>query len=202
MQRKFTFSALVFDAESGELTRNGVKLRVPDQAARILAILLDRAGTVVAREDLRRSLWPTGEVLDYDHSINNSISQLRDVLRDDSRTPRFIETIPKRGYRFVADVRTSPLHVDDRNAASEAEDAESLHAQPPVAGSTAARSSSSVLSASALKPESGSPRAFWQLRWLPTAAIVLAVCGAAVFLASPRRPAAHRDDVYIGIAPF
>ena len=101
MGRKFVFSALVFDAESGELTRNGFNLRVPDQAARILTILLERPGQVVTREDMRRSLWPAGEFVDYDHSINNSISQLRDVLRDDSRTPRFIETIPKRGYRFL-----------------------------------------------------------------------------------------------------
>src|ERR1700722_4301810 len=119
MGRKFVFSALVFDTESGELTRNGFNLRVPDQAARILTILLERSGQLVTREDLRRSLWPAGEFLDYDHSINNSISQLRDVLRDDSRTPRFIETIPKRGYRFVAEVRTlSVPSLDPASAAN------------------------------------------------------------------------------------
>src|ERR1700722_12817327 len=117
MGRKFVFSALVFDTESGELTRNGFNLRVPDQAARILTILLERSGQLVTREDLRRSLWPAGEFLDYDHSINNSISQLRDVLRDDSRTPRFIETIPKRGYRFVADVKIAPDLANDPNSA-------------------------------------------------------------------------------------
>ena len=181
MGRTFVFSALVFDAESGELTRNGSKLRVPDQAARILTILLERSGQLVTREDLRRSLWPAGEFLDYDHSINNSVSQLRDVLRDDSRTPRFIETIPKRGYRFLADVKITPDLANDSNPIIE----RSEESKPDRPIETPERPSS------------------WRWRWLPTvAAAVVVVLGVVAFVISHKTPLAHRQDTYIGIAPF
>jgi DNA-binding winged helix-turn-helix (wHTH) protein/TolB-like protein/tetratricopeptide (TPR) repeat protein len=84
--------------------RNGRKLRIPEQAAQLLTILLERAGTLVTRDELRQLMWPNGEYLDYDHSISNAINQLRNILRDNSRAPTFIETMPKRGYRFLAPV--------------------------------------------------------------------------------------------------
>lgn len=202
ISRRFVFSALVFDAESGELTRNGVKLRVPDQAARILTILLERGGTVVPREELRRSLWPTGEFLDYDHSINNSISQLRDVLRDDSRTPRFIETIPKRGYRFLADVKTSLELGDDSSPAPERRNEESVPVGP--AELTPGDDSKGVLPKSAQAAEVRSPRPQVLLKsaWLLTSAIVLVVLASVAFVARRESPPPQSKDVYIGIAPF
>jgi DNA-binding winged helix-turn-helix (wHTH) protein/Tfp pilus assembly protein PilF len=181
MGRKFVFSALVFDAESGELTRNGFNLRVPDQAARILTILLERPGQVVTREDMRRSLWPAGEFVDYDHSINNSISQLRDVLRDDSRTPRFIETIPKRGYRFLADVRIVPDLANDPNPALE-------------------RGEESRTDRLVETPAEQHSR--WRWKWLPTVAGVVMVLGIVAFVINRKAPLTHRQDTYIGIAPF
>ena len=104
--RTFAFSAFVFHTETGELLRAGKRLRIPDQAARLLALLLENPGSMLTRDQLKAALWPEGEVLDYDHSIHRVISQLREILRDrSSKSTQLIETLPKRGYRFVAPVR-------------------------------------------------------------------------------------------------
>jgi DNA-binding winged helix-turn-helix (wHTH) protein/Tfp pilus assembly protein PilF len=166
---------------------------VPDQAARILSILLERAGELVTREDLRCSLWPTGEFLDYDHSINNSVSQLRDVLRDDSRTPRFIETIPKRGYRFLADVKATPEVAHDSISSAETNE------------ESATGRAGSILPGSGpvVDIEIRRPHSSWRSRWLLVAAATVVVVLAVVdFVARHKTPQARREDVYIGIAPF
>jgi DNA-binding winged helix-turn-helix (wHTH) protein/Tfp pilus assembly protein PilF len=182
MGRRFVFSALVFDTESGELTRNGSKLRVPDQAARILAILLEHPGQLVTREDLRRSLWPADEFLDYDHSINNSVSQLRDALRDDSRTPRFIETIPKRGYRFLADVKIAPNLANELN--------------PVLAKIEVSKPDHPV--------EIPDRHSTWNWKRFSAvaAATVVVALGVGALVIRHKAPSTHRQDAYIGIAPF
>jgi DNA-binding winged helix-turn-helix (wHTH) protein len=106
--RIFLFHKLRFDEKSGELTNNGRVVRLPDQSSRLLTYLLQRPGLVVLREEMREYMWPEGEHLDHDHSINNAVNQLRRVFRDDSRSPIFIETIPKRGYRFLPTVTEEP----------------------------------------------------------------------------------------------
>ena len=104
--RTFAFSAFVFHTGTGELLRAGKRLRIPDQAARLLALLLENPGVMLTRDQLKAGLWPEGEVLDYDHSIHRVVSQLREILRDrSSKSAQLIETLPKRGYRFVAPVR-------------------------------------------------------------------------------------------------
>ncbi len=194
--RSFTFSALVFDVESGELTRNGVKLRVPEQTARVLIILLERAGNVVTREELRRLLWPSGEFLDYDHSINNSISQLRDVLRDDSRTPRFIETIPKKGYRFLAEVRTLPVRPTEDFAEidSSAGRPEAVVVEQPSGGNAQNEPRVGVRSHGVSR--------LWSWKWLITSACVLITTFGAYFFVHHRFAPVHAADIYVGIAPF
>lgn len=101
---RYAFGPFLFDAATGFLTRNGKRLRIPDQAARVLTVLLGHPGELVTREEMRQALWPEGEFVDFEHSINNAVSQLRSVLRDDPKAPRFIETVPKRGYRFKCSV--------------------------------------------------------------------------------------------------
>jgi len=102
--RLATFLDFTFDLASGDLGRGNVRLRVPQQTSRLLSILIERAGTVVTREELQQLLWPDGEFLDYEHAINRVITDLRAVLRDDPRKPRCIETVRKRGYRFLPPV--------------------------------------------------------------------------------------------------
>jgi DNA-binding winged helix-turn-helix (wHTH) protein/Tfp pilus assembly protein PilF/TolB-like protein len=172
---------------------------VSDQAARVLAILLERSGTVVTREELRHLLWPSGESLDYDHSINNSISQLRDVLRDDSRTPRFIETIPKRGYRFLADVKTSPTI----SAVGAAGDSATQEEKEGIRSSASGGSKNILaVAARALEVATLKPQAFWRSWWFPASAIAVLFLGAAALLVAHKRVPPHAQDAYVGIAPF
>jgi len=104
----FAFSGFLFDPDSGELLRNGIRYRISKQTAEILSILLDNAGTLVSREDLRKRLWPNGELVGYENIINKGISQLRYTLKDDPNKPLFIERVPKRGYRFIMAVERCP----------------------------------------------------------------------------------------------
>ncbi len=102
------FESFEFHTSTGELFRRGLRLRLADQNARLLTALLERPGAVVGRQELRSLMWPEGEHLNHDHAISNGINQLRSILRDNPRAPSFIETLPKRGYRFIADVRFEP----------------------------------------------------------------------------------------------
>jgi DNA-binding winged helix-turn-helix (wHTH) protein/tetratricopeptide (TPR) repeat protein len=102
--RLFRFGLFEADLENARLTRNGVRIRLQEQPFRILALLLERAGQVLTREELRQELWPTGTHVDFDGSLNAALKRLRAALDDDADNPRFIETVPKRGYRFIAPV--------------------------------------------------------------------------------------------------
>jgi DNA-binding winged helix-turn-helix (wHTH) protein len=95
------FETYEVDLRAGELHKAGHKIRLQDQPFRVLAMLLERPGEVVTREDLRKNLWPADTFVDFDHSLNTAIKKLRQALSDDSKSPRFIETLPKRGYRFI-----------------------------------------------------------------------------------------------------
>ena len=95
------FNAYEVDLRSGELYRAGHKIRLQAQPFHVLAALLERPGQVVAREELRKRLWPSDTFVDFDHSLNTAIKKLRQALSDDKKKPRFIETLPKRGYRFI-----------------------------------------------------------------------------------------------------
>jgi DNA-binding winged helix-turn-helix (wHTH) protein/TolB-like protein len=105
---RFTFSVFTFDAAAGVLKRNDHYLRVPPQTLLLLTALLEHAGGVVTRDYLRQLLWPDGEFIDYDHAINRAVNYLRTVLRDNPKKPHFIETLPKRGYRFIGEVSCLP----------------------------------------------------------------------------------------------
>lgn len=111
--RIFAFSVFVFDTGTGELTRAGKRIRIPDQAARLLTVLLESGGAMLTRDDLKEALWPQGEVLDYEHSIHRVVSQLREILRDrSSKSAPLIETLPKRGYRFTGQARELEAPVE------------------------------------------------------------------------------------------
>jgi len=98
------FLDFTFHLASGDLVRGGSRMRMPQQTSRLLAFLVERAGTVVSRDELQQFLWPDGEFLDHEHAINRVITDLRSLLRDDPRKPRYIETVRKRGYRFLPPV--------------------------------------------------------------------------------------------------
>lgn len=100
--RTWRFGVFELDASSGELRRNGTVVKLREQPACILLLLLEHAGQMVTREQLRQHLWPAGTFVDFDHSLNSAVMKLREALGDSADKPLYIETIPKKGYRFVA----------------------------------------------------------------------------------------------------
>jgi cholera toxin transcriptional activator len=128
------FGVFELDLAAGELRKNGAKLRLQEQPFQVLALLLERAGEVVTREDLRQKLWPADTFVDFDHSLNTAVNKLREVLGDSASSPRYIETLARRGYRFIAPVQTSiPTdHVGTGTFARPAEHSEALHPELEV----------------------------------------------------------------------
>jgi DNA-binding winged helix-turn-helix (wHTH) protein/tetratricopeptide (TPR) repeat protein len=104
------FESFEFDPEAGELRRNGSRVRVQDKTLRLLALLVERPGALVTRADLRRRLWPD-EFVDFDNSLNNAVARLRAALGDAAESPRFVETVGRRGYRFVAATTSANAHT-------------------------------------------------------------------------------------------
>src|SRR5258708_82270 len=93
----------------GELRKNGAKIRLQEQPFQVLAVLLERPGEAVTRDELRTRLWNAETFVDFDHSLNTAINKLRDALDDSAANPRFVETLAKRGYRFIAPIRREGL---------------------------------------------------------------------------------------------
>lgn len=115
------FGVFELDLSAGELRKNGVKLRLQGQPLQVLALLLERAGEVVSREELQKELWPSDTFVDFDHSLNTAINKVREVLGDSASNPRFVETLARRGYRFIAPVQnnaTGPATVEPAAAKS------------------------------------------------------------------------------------
>jgi TolB-like protein/DNA-binding winged helix-turn-helix (wHTH) protein/Tfp pilus assembly protein PilF len=96
------FGVFEFDPRSGELRKHGIRIKLQEQPCQILASLLERRGETVTREELQRRLWPSDTFVDFDHSLNTAVMRLREALNDSSENSRFIETLPRRGYRFIA----------------------------------------------------------------------------------------------------
>jgi cholera toxin transcriptional activator len=109
-KRIFRFGVFEADASSGELRKSGVRLRVQDQPFQVLLLLLERSGSVVTREELRQQLWPSDTFVDFDHGLNTIINKIREALDDSATNPRFVETLAKRGYRFLVPVESGTSH--------------------------------------------------------------------------------------------
>jgi TolB-like protein/DNA-binding winged helix-turn-helix (wHTH) protein/Tfp pilus assembly protein PilF len=105
--RTYRFAGFELDLRSGELLKQGRRLRLQEQPFQVLRLLLENAGEVVTREELRQKLWPGDTFVDFDHGLNNAVNRLRDLLDDSSDKPRYIETLPRRGYRFIAPVEAN-----------------------------------------------------------------------------------------------
>ncbi len=106
--RVFRFGAFELDVRSGELRKHDIKIRLQEQPLRILLMLLEHPGEVVLREEIRKRLWPNDTIVEFDHSINAAIKRLRDALGDSAGNPRYVETVERRGYRFLGAVEVVP----------------------------------------------------------------------------------------------
>jgi cholera toxin transcriptional activator len=131
------FAAFEADVSSGELRKHGLRIKLPDQSFQLLAMLLERPRQIVTREEFHKKLWPGDTFVDFDHGLNNAMNRLREALGDTAESPRFVETLPRRGYRFVANVDGAVIPEASRPTSS-ALPAE--RALPPTAEKAAAQS--------------------------------------------------------------
>ena len=107
------FGVFEVDLRTGELRRHGLRVRLPSQSFQVLQLLLERPGGMVSREELREKLWPANTFVDFDHGVNAAVKRLREALGDSADNPRFVETLPRRGYRFIAPVEGNPDSGED-----------------------------------------------------------------------------------------
>jgi cholera toxin transcriptional activator len=102
--RRYRFGIFEADARTGELRRQGLRVKLHAQPLQVLFLLLERPGELLTREEISRELWPDGTFVDYEHGVNSAVNRIREALGDKASSPRFIETLARRGYRFVAPV--------------------------------------------------------------------------------------------------
>ena len=185
--RAMRFNGFEVDVRSRELLRNGVRVRLQDQPLEVLLLLVERRGEVVSREELKEKLWPAGTFVDSDDGLNTAIKKLRDVLRDSSDRPRYIETIPRRGYRFIGRLEVKEAEVP-------APGLEAIKGKIPGAddgqsGGTEAKESEPRIEAVVpVEPNRGSKshEAMWKVAAGIVAVSVLALGAAAVYRWSMR----------------
>src|SRR5215204_802927 len=132
-ERLVRFGAFEVDFQEGELRNRGLKVKLRDQSFQILALLLERRGQLVTREQLQGRLWAADTFVDFDRGLNKAINRLRDALGDSAESPTFIETLPKRGYRFIGSIDPSPPIVDPERVGLEPETLQSESLPPSAA---------------------------------------------------------------------
>lgn len=125
--RRYRFGVFEADAVTRELRRQGMRVKLNAQPFQVLLMLLERPGEILTREEISRELWPGGTFVDFEHGVNSAVNRIREALGDTAGSPRFVETLARRGYRFVADVErvapgenSSPAPLDGTRSASEA----------------------------------------------------------------------------------
>src|SRR5918995_749323 len=184
----YRFGVFEVDVKQGEVRKQGLRIRLRGRPFEILAILLERPGEMVSREELRARLWAADTFVDFDHGLNTSVNRLREVLGDSADNPRFIETVPRKGYRFIAPVHSAPdIYTPLPTPAGAPEPAES----PP-------RSDPSI-------PPGGSPPArrrsfFWLIA--AAAVVIAAVTGAFAWWRATRPVDAPGGAMRLVVLPF
>jgi len=123
---RYRFGVFEADSTTGELRRNGVRVKLHAQPFQVLMLLLERPGELLTREDISRELWPEGTFVDYEHSVNSAVNRLREALGDKAGNPRFVETLARRGYRFVAPVERIGAAEESASAVSAVQAAEPM----------------------------------------------------------------------------
>src|SRR6266852_6336432 len=113
---RLRFGVFELDLRAGELRKRGLRIRFQEQPFQLLAMLLEHPGEVVTREELQKKLWPADTFVDFDHGLNKAINKIREALGDSAESPRFVETVARRGYRFIVDVAVVDLESAPRDA--------------------------------------------------------------------------------------
>jgi len=181
--RTLRFDVFTLDLRAGEVYKSGHKVKLQEQPFRILAMLLEQPGQVVTREQLRERLWPEDTFVDFDHSLNTAVKKLRQALNDEADKPRFIETLPKRGYRFVGPA------VEGLQTPRSSRGAETSSSGDEQLGEVTAKTTS----ASAVIPQSG-------IRWkivAPVVILLVAIGAGAYFFAHRKAALTEKDTIVI-----
>jgi TolB-like protein/DNA-binding winged helix-turn-helix (wHTH) protein/Flp pilus assembly protein TadD len=190
-RRRYRFGVFQLDTSTGELYKHGMRIKLQDQPCQVLTVLLERVGEVVTREELRQRLWDHDTYVDFDHSLNISVNKLRDALGDSAANPRFIETLPRKGYRFLAAVSVEEVS-DNRTAAAAAP------VTSPAIADVAVPSSTGVSSQQISSPKRST-------RWLGIAALVLVAVGIGSYFWWKQETAARgikTGRVMLAVLPF
>ena len=116
--KRYRFGVFEADASTGELRRQGIRLKLNAQPFQVLLMLLDRPGEVLTREEISRALWSDGTFVDYDHGVNSAVNRIREALGDTANAPRYVETLARRGYRFLAPVQEIPTETETESTRS------------------------------------------------------------------------------------
>jgi TolB-like protein/DNA-binding winged helix-turn-helix (wHTH) protein/Tfp pilus assembly protein PilF len=164
--RHIRFGAFEVDLSSGELFKHGIRIKVQDQPFQILTMLLERPGVLIPREELRRKLWTDDTFVDFDAGMNAAVRRLRDALNDSADNPRYIETLPRHGYRFIAETETVFAEIDA---------AVSIISPPIAVPAASLPGDTSPSPQSAVSPERRSPTRFWVSAMAATVGVVLFV---------------------------
>ena len=170
---RLRFGVFELDLRAGELRKQGVRLRLQQQPFQVLALLLERPGETVTREELRNRLWTADTFVDFDHGVNKAVNRIREVLGDSATSPRFVETIARRGYRFLADVTVvegTPLVRPETNPAD----------LIPV--------KHELVTPASLAPPAARRLPRWHLRTLTGGALAVASIGVVIWLLQSRAP--------------
>jgi DNA-binding winged helix-turn-helix (wHTH) protein len=117
----YRFGVFEADSTTGELRRQGLRIKLHSQPLQLLFLLLERPGELLTREEISKELWPDGTFVDYEHGVNSAVNRIREALGDKASHPRFIETLARRGYRFVAQVERIALREEASTADSKTE---------------------------------------------------------------------------------
>jgi cholera toxin transcriptional activator len=130
--RLLRFSVFEVDLDAGELRKNGRRIRLQEQPFQVLTALMQNAGQVVTREELREKIWPADTFVDFDHSLNTAVNKIRESLSDSASSPRFVETLARRGYRFIAPVDTLSPALNQREITVVAKDSKPSAPEPAI----------------------------------------------------------------------
>ncbi len=130
--RLLRFSVFEVDLDAGILRKNGARIRLQEQPFQVLTALLQHPGRVVTREELRETIWPADTFVDFDHSLNTAVNKIRESLGDSASSPRFVETLARRGYRFIAPVDTISPASTAPAIAAETNDSETAKSEPAL----------------------------------------------------------------------
>jgi len=174
-RQRVPFGMFEADLRTGELFKAGRKIKLPGQPFQVLALLLDRSGEVVTREELRQQLWSADTFIDFDHSLNKAINKIREVLGDSAENPRFVETLARRGYRFIA-----PVEKTERKLPGES--------RPPEADASDTSAASLASPSKDRQASRGTPQAESRRlsRWIGLAAVTVLIVASAAWFYSHR----------------